>query len=124
MTDRTAPALDGPDPLISGVLDDVRRQRQARSVPAAAVDLVLDPIADLYIKSALVVDQHPGWRVSVQLGSGDDRREAARRLGLSEPPDLYGDISRPLAEQVGTYADIETKVYSRADGADMATVTA
>lgn len=120
MTDRTAPALDGPDLLISGVLDDVRRRRQARSVPAAALALVLDPLADLPVVSATAMLRYHGWKVDVQLADADARRAAATRLGLSEPPDLYGDISRPLAEQVGTYADIETKVYSRADGADMA----
>jgi len=120
MTDRPPAVPDGPDLLISGVLDEARRRRQTRSVPATAVDLVLDPLADLDIESALVVDERPGWRVSVQLGSGDDRREAARRLGLDGLPDLYGDLRRPLAEQTGTYADLEVKVYSRADGADMA----
>lgn len=120
MTDRTAPTLDGPDPLISGVLDDVRRQRQARSVPAAALTLVLDPLADLAVVSATVVLGSYGWQVKVQFADADARRAAATRLGLSEPPDLYGDISRPLAEQVGTYADLEVKAYSRADGADMA----
>lgn len=119
MTDRTAPTLDGPDPLISGVLDDVRRQRQARSVPAAALTLVLDPLADLAVVSATVVLGSYGWNVKVQLADADARRAAATRLGLSEPPDLYGDISRPLAEQVGTYAVLETKVYSRADAADI-----
>lgn len=118
MTDRTAPTLDGPDPLISGVLDDVRRQRQARSVPAAALALVLDPLAGLPVMSAMAMHGYYGWKVDVQLGSADARRAAATRLGLSESPDLYGDISCPLAEQVGTYADIETKVYSRADAAD------
>lgn len=119
MTDRTAPTLDGPDPLISGVLDDVRRQRQARSAPVAALTLVLDPLADLAVVSATVVLGSYGWNVKVQLADADARRAAATRLGLSEPPDLYGDISRPLAEQVGTYADLETKVYSRADAADI-----
>lgn len=119
MTDRTAPTLDGPDPLISGVLDDVRRQRQARSVPAAALTLVLDPLADLAVVSATAVLGSYGWKVEVQLADADARRAAATRLGLSEPPDLYGDISRPLAEQVGTYAVLETKVYSRADAADI-----
>lgn len=119
MTDRTAPTLDGPDPLISGVLDDVRRQRQARSAPAAALTLVLDPLADLAVVSATAVLGSYGWNVKVQLADADARRAAATRLGLSEPPDLYGDISRPLAEQVGTYADLETKVYSRADAADI-----
>ena len=115
MTDRTAPTLDGPDPLISGA---------PAAAAAAALALVLDPLADLSVVSATAVRRYYGWKVEVQLGSADARREAATRLGLSEPPDLYGDISRPLAEQVGTYADIETKVYSRADGADMAAVTA
>ena len=120
MTDRTAPTLDGPDPLISGVLDDVRRQRQARSVPAAALALVLDPLADLPVTLATAMHGYYGWKVEVRLGSADARREAATRLGLSEPPDLYADIiSRPLAEQVGTYADLEVKVYSRADAADL-----
>lgn len=119
MTDRTAPTLDGPDPLISGVLDQARRRRQTRSVPAAALTLVLDPLADLAVVSATVVLGSYGWNVKVQLADADARRAAATRLGLSEPPDLYGDISRPLAEQVGTYADLETKVYSRADAADI-----
>ena len=119
MTDRTAPTLDGPDPLISGVLDDVRRQRQARSVPAAALALVLDPLADLSVVSATALLGYYGWKVEVQLSDADARRAAATRLGLSEPPDLYGDISRPLAEQTGTYADLEVKVYSRADAADL-----
>ena len=119
MTDRPPAVPDGPDLLISGVLDEARRRRQTRSVPAAALTLVLDPLADLAVVSATVVLGSYGWNVKVQLADADARRAAATRLGLSEPPDLYGDISRPLAEQTGTYADLEVKVYSRADGADM-----
>ena len=88
-----------------------------RSTLAAAAALVLDPLADL---DPVVVTITHDAHVSVQFFTAVDRREAAARLGLADIPDLWGDISRPHAEQAGRYADMQVRVYSRADESDLA----